>query len=195
MLALTGVPVPPQSPSSAGTARRRCQIGCTGTQGAGSRVRMPAGRGDPKWAGGLGAGLGMLGGLGDTRTMPSSPHLDAQLLPAEPAKQILRQLGEQGELARLLAPAGWVEGAGGCILGCCPLPNLRFFSFLAGRAQGKAGTQGGLGCLVPPCPGTLLAVRAWGTEPSARPCAARWKRRGSPGGRGAPPAPQILGGC
>lgn len=52
-------------------------------------------------------------GLGDMGTMPSPPDLDANLLPAEPAKQILRQLGEQGEPARPLVPGGHVEGEQG----------------------------------------------------------------------------------
>ncbi|XP_059681854.1 pleckstrin homology domain-containing family G member 3 [Gavia stellata] len=42
-------------------------------------------------------GAGGVGdGLGDAGMMPLSPDLGAQLLPAEPTKQILRQLGEQG---------------------------------------------------------------------------------------------------
>ena len=91
-----------------------------------------------------------------------SPDLDAQLLPAEPAKEILRQLGEQGELARLLAPVGWAEevrGLGEALWGAAAPPTSTFLSFFcfSGRAEGNAGAQGGLGCPGPPSPGTLLA--------------------------------------
>ncbi|KAM9278190.1 pleckstrin homology domain-containing family G member 3 [Morus bassanus] len=64
---------------------------------------------------------------------------------SEPTKQILRQLGEQGELARLLVPAGRAEGdqgLGGHMLGAAPSNLHVSLSWLAGLKH--AGSDGAL---------------------------------------------------